>query len=504
MQEIVLELEQLKRTQFSKDKRYDIFFDLKVKNLKNIETGKEIIEFCSNLKNQGINYEIINSLPKCIFSCEDNLKTKRLGLCKNCFECKKLFRIAYSNQVGLCNGERVKLIDEYKHREELYIDFVKLHKNHKVPKICQNCPEKDNCSYGCIYRKQTLPSFYKRRELVDYSVPRNTSFLKKVSKGFFRPTRIFCFPTYNCNNDCLYCFAGDKSKRSNPDLDFLKKMIKKASKDFDWINFGGGEPTMYKHILELIELAKNKGLKVQMFSNGRRFANKEFAKSIVEAGVDLITEVFHSYKSEVHDFITQREGSFNQMRKGIDNLHSLGFYGLHTMVVVHKQNYRELLKLTDFLLFFKPKALSFEALVLGGQTVKNFNTLAVKLAKTTPSLEEAWDFLIDRKISFRVNSFPLCLFKDRYWRYFVNHRYYLSATNFPFDDSEGRWALKTNGLGLGTKCIDCTLKKYCPGTRLTYYSFFGDDELLLYRKPLNVKKLICLDPRGVVQGLIKE
>ena len=502
IKEVILKTNQLDTGQFLEQKQEEnrIIFDLEIQDLKDINTGKKIIKFCYDMKSQNINYKIVNSLPTCIFSPSENMHVEQLRLLKSCFDCNNLFRVSDFNQAEFCNGKKAKLIDEYKDKDDLYKDFIKFHNFHKIPDVCGGCSQSSNCSFGCVYRKRNFTPPYTKEELLSYFVKRSSELLEGANIEPFRRSRIFCFPAYNCNNDCLYCFVVGRRKRKNPTLDFLKKMIEGASKEFKYINFGGGEPTIYKHILELLRLAKQRGLVVQMFSNGRRFSDKGFTKNVLDTGIDLITEVFHSYKPETHDFITQRNGSFQQMINGIENLHSLGFYKLHFMVIIHKQNYRDLKKMTEFLLSFRPVRITFEALVLAGQSAKNSDVLAIKLTEAIPFIEEAFELTILKKKNFHTVSLPLCLFKKKYWKYFGNNRYSCSATNFPLGNKSDRYMLKVDGECLAARCIDCQLRKYCPGTWSSYYSFFGDEELL--PQSLNAENSLYLKPREILDSLL--
>ena len=183
------------------------------------------------------------------------------------------------------------------------------------------------------------------------------------------------------------------------------------------------------------------------------------------------------------------------MVKGIENLHASGFYNLHLSVVVHKNNYKDLKRIADFLLVFKPLIITFDALVLSGNARKNTGRLAVRLNEAAGYLKEALSLLIKLKKRFCVSSFPLCLFECKFWPYFRIHRYACSAVNLGLKREE-EYIVRPDGLSLSSKCIDCQLKKYCPGTWENYYEVLGDDELnpqLLDAKKylyLNIKSLI--------------
>ncbi|MFC1804890.1 radical SAM protein [Candidatus Omnitrophota bacterium] len=504
MHNLRLKINDLKRVSLPKLRKAqvnNIFFELFTNDLRNPATGRKIVDFFLGLKKRDIAAAAINAIPRCVFSGEDIARAKELGLIRSCFECPMLFRVSRFNRVIFCSGKQGGLFDDYPSKESVFRDFVEENKKNKAPRICRDCSEKAYCSYGCINRKHNFHSSayadnYKKVDLLGGKENGLSGYyagsLKEVNKFPFRPMRIFCFSSFICNNDCRYCFHEDKRKLKDPHLNFLKKMITEASSDFPMITFAGGEPTLDPHLLGLIRLSKQKGLIVHVFTNGRRLEDAQFAKDMVNSGVDIITEVFHSHNPKIHDYITRRKGSFRQMVRGIANLHSLGFYNLHAMLVIHKQNYRDLKRLAEFLISLKFQV-SFESLELEGNALDNFKELAVRLSELVPFIEEAFDFFIEKGFNFAVHCFPLCLFKEKYWRYFSNTRYWLLATNYAFKKNTGKRVVMTPRVNLGVKCIDCTLKKYCPGTWESYYRYFGEEELcpsqIDYRPGENIKKL---------------
>lgn len=77
-------------------------------------------------------------------------------------------------------------------------------------------------------------------------------------------------PTNRCNLDCSWCIS--KYYHRNDELDigklkeFLKDYKRMGGKSVGWS--GGGEPTMYRHIVEAIEYADKIRLEQGMMSNG--------------------------------------------------------------------------------------------------------------------------------------------------------------------------------------------------------------------------------------------
>jgi len=78
-----------------------------------------------------------------------------------------------------------------------------------------------------------------------------------------------------CNHDCSFCGQSikDGSKRwlsIEQYKTYADKIIKLCEGNPFWIQFTGGEPTLFPELLELMDYVKNKGAYVSLISNGTR------------------------------------------------------------------------------------------------------------------------------------------------------------------------------------------------------------------------------------------
>lgn len=121
-----------------------------------------------------------------------------------------------------------------------------------------------------------------------------------------------------CNYDCPFC--GDENKKGWngwQDLETNKKIVDSiaaacSDKPF-WIQFTGGEPTLYPKFIELLSYMKEKGAMTSIISNGSR--TLRWWKQLKEAKVvDLVYITFHSqqkadYKhlAEISDLFIDEE-----------------------------------------------------------------------------------------------------------------------------------------------------------------------------------------------------
>lgn len=373
---------------------------------------------------------------------------------KNCFDCDNLFKLSVNNRVEFCNGQNGDFIDAYPDRGSLCRDFKKSARVKKENLHCRRLKSGDSKNY--------LGQFLNKNEL---------GYLTR----FY--SRIFCFPTFLCNNSCRHCLAASKSKLRDLNLPQAKGMVRKFSKALAHVHIGGGEPTLFSGLIELIKFSKGLGKKVRLFSNCRKMSDPDFAQSIVGSGLDGIMVPLHSFRAETHDYITQRKGSFKETLEGMDNLKKFGLKDVQVMVVVHKKNYFELERIAKLLSRRKTSSVSLESLVYCGRALSNLDSLKIRVSETVKPIENFFDCLIKAGIPFYTTSLPLCLFKRRYWRYFDNERYSLLATNISEAGNGSSLKFRTAGTSLSGKCIDCKLKLFCPGLWSSYYRVFGDNEL---------------------------
>lgn len=140
-------------------------------------------------------------------------------------------------------------------------------------------------------------------------------------------SRVDLVTSYLCNNNCIFCIHIDKKHKYQSFKEYetlLKTISDTAKKGRNYITLNGGEPTIHPQIVKLVELAKSSGFKnIQLTTNGRMLAYKEFAKKLMDAGVNTFFFSLHGEKNKTHDNLTRTPYSFEQALQGIDNVHML-------------------------------------------------------------------------------------------------------------------------------------------------------------------------------------
>lgn len=127
--------------------------------------------------------------------------------------------------------------------------------------------------------------------------------------------------TGKCNLQCIHCYAesGPQLRAVNETMafeDWERVLLDAFSLGCREVQFIGGEPTIYPHLVGLIAAAHSIGYSfIEVFTNGTNFSPR-LKEALKEFNVSLAFSVY-SLKQEIHEAVTLRPGSLN---KTLDNI----------------------------------------------------------------------------------------------------------------------------------------------------------------------------------------
>ena len=126
--------------------------------------------------------------------------------------------------------------------------------------------------------------------------------------------------TYVCPEKCVFCSEEhrmQKYKKFPVTWGRVAKTLRlHASRGVKNVHFTGGEPTIHPKFVSVLRLAKKLGLRTSIGTIGTMLSKEKFA---LEALPFLDEALFslHGHLPEIHDPLTQREGSFERVVKAI-------------------------------------------------------------------------------------------------------------------------------------------------------------------------------------------
>ncbi|MER9964088.1 His-Xaa-Ser system radical SAM maturase HxsC [Mesorhizobium sp. M0045] len=229
--------------------------------------------------------------------------------------------------------------------------------------------------------------------------------------------------TERCNHYCLMCSQPPKDIDDSWLAAEMQELLPLLPISTPFLGLTGGEPTLLgQDFFALLSTAKTllPDTAVHILSNGRAFQDFEFASRYarlnhrkLSLGIPL-----YSIDPEVHDYVVQSKGAFDETVKGILNLGALR-QKVEIRIVVHKQTCQGLLELSEFIfrnLTFVDHV-TFMGLEITGFTRANMDKLWIDPFEYREELRSAVQFLAAAKMNVSVYNHQLCVIDPSIHRY---------------------------------------------------------------------------------------
>lgn len=232
------------------------------------------------------------------------------------------------------------------------------------------------------------------------------------------------FVTGQCNNHCLMCSQPPVKRDDTDYYDRLNRFIvDHLPPETVSLGITGGEPTLIgERLPELIAhiFQLHPELSLHMLTNGRRFADKSYARRFVDfsAKALMIGIPFHSDYVHDHDHIAGADGAFDHTLSGLYNL-ALYDLKIEIRIVVNLQNYRRLSHIAGYIFRNIPFArhVAFMGLEDIGLAIRNRQQVWIDPVDYAPYLEEAVVGLAQWGVNVSVYNIPLCLLPESLYEF---------------------------------------------------------------------------------------
>jgi MoaA/NifB/PqqE/SkfB family radical SAM enzyme len=213
-----------------------------------------------------------------------------------------------------------------------------------------------------------------------------------------------------CNSRCIFCLDSDTPRGVYLDEEEVRREIDRGLEELgaEKIIISGGEASLHPKFVDLVRYAKERGYdRVQTVTNGYRFAEKDFFEACMAAGLGEITFSLHGHTPELHDRLTQTEGAFKRLVKGMVRALRDGRPIVNVDVVINKQNVAVIdrivelcisLGVTEFdLLHVIPQAAAFD----------HRDELFYDVREHLPRLQQVFRLNRHERIVVWTNRFPV-------------------------------------------------------------------------------------------------
>jgi MoaA/NifB/PqqE/SkfB family radical SAM enzyme len=293
-----------------------------------------------------------------------------------------------------------------------------------------------------------------------------------------RQKRVDIKTGFVCNNNCRFCVQAHKKPLGNRRTEQVRADLAEARKSCSGVVFTGGEVTIRDDVLELISYAQELGFEtIQLQSNSRRLAYKDFCQSVVDAGANEFSPALHGHTAELHDYLTQSPGSFSQTVQAIQNLKELHQYIITNTVIV-KPNYRYAEDLAKLLVSLGVDQYQLAFCHAVGNALDNYDAMIPLVSIAAPYIHKGLQVGIDAGVKVMAEAMPYCQMKG-YERYVselvIPPTEIRDGTQFDPDHEKTR---KTEGKMKFPQCRKCKYDIICEGPWREYPEQKGPDEFV--------------------------
>jgi len=222
----------------------------------------------------------------------------------------------------------------------------------------------------------------------------------------------------SCNNSCTFCVSAGSTPFSTTTVQARIALQAGANAGLERLVFSGGEITIRRDILDLVETASHLGyVDIQIQTNGRLLSELELLQQLLEAGASEFGISLHGPDPAIHEALTRVPGSFSQTICALQNLKRLRGDDTRVAVncVISPSNYRYLSKVAKLLASLGVDTVQFAYV----HAIGNASGVLEKgnwpsKTEVQPFVEEALGELAiwtHRRMSVMVEAYPFCFLR---------------------------------------------------------------------------------------------
>ncbi|MDD4081928.1 MAG: radical SAM protein [Sphaerochaetaceae bacterium] len=269
--------------------------------------------------------------------------------------------------------------------------------------------------------------------------------LDLLKQGKTAPVLILIRVSKICNAKCKMCDFWKETSKGHS-IEKFSELIKSAKRlGTKRIRLTGGEPTIWPHFFEALDLIKKEGLESAFITNGLAL-NKTRCKEVIDAGVKQITFSINSATPKNHDYLIGIKGAWKRNFTALKNISKMRQNRNSPKITINflltRKNYLDLEKLIDLSkgkLFEEINIIPVRKVIelqLNPKNIKEYNESAKKILKKIKKLNieltTKSPFVLGKLKKHRADSS-----KGLYASDFYEKNQCLACNYLLFIDSEG-------------------------------------------------------------------
>jgi len=221
--------------------------------------------------------------------------------------------------------------------------------------------------------------------------------------------------TRGCLQDCRFC-SNPPTGRDLTEPEMRTLIDDLVAFGYDGVILTGGEPSLSPLLLPALDYARQRGLYSRMITNGQRLADKVFFQECADAGLQHIHVSLHSYRREVHDWITRYPRAWETLVTCLGHVPDVGVTAdINTVICAYNADHlhETVMWLCDRFPFIRHFV--WNNMDPDGNRAEENPDCIPRHHEFMVSLELAMEYLHRTGRSFRAERVPLCFMRRFAW-----------------------------------------------------------------------------------------
>ncbi len=137
------------------------------------------------------------------------------------------------------------------------------------------------------------------------------------------PRMVFLDVTNRCNMNCPICIANipHMGFEFHPPIEYFEKVLDGLSRmtPKPTVQLFGGEPTVRDDLFEIVDIAKKKGLRVGIVTNGLKLADPDYCQQVCDSRARVLI-AFDGRDPDVYRRMRKNPGAYEKKVQALENL----------------------------------------------------------------------------------------------------------------------------------------------------------------------------------------
>lgn len=281
--------------------------------------------------------------------------------------------------------------------------------------------------------------------------------------------RTYLYLSYKCNCNCFFC-ASDETNVVGNNNEFSLVEAKKfllSSPNRTNLTISGGEPTIHKDFLEIVQFAKQHFEHISLMTNGIKFCDLNFLKSTLEAGVDSISIPFYSSNKDEHNWMVGNPQAFDKVMQCLYNVNdflSKRKFNIQIKLLLAKFTYKIIPNSIDFIAenFPNIQYVSLYGFHIGEKALQKKQLCVINYNEARLYNDLAIRKLLGHDLRFNVCQIPFCAFSKDIIEVLISQNRILLPEDSYLKRPDGIIHIESSPEFVPQGCHLCSLNEFCP------------------------------------------